>query len=201
MDILINQLYYIFRAIFELDFYPDKWKESITVVLCKPSKPSYKDPKAYRPIALLNTLGKLFLVILADDLSHFCETREALPRNQFSGRLAWTTTDLMLLMTHMIKESWRRKKVALVLFLDIQGAFPNIVKEVLIHNMRQQSVPTEYTCLVELMLTGRKTQLSLNSFLLDLIPINNGNNQGCPLSIIYYAFYNAGLLEISPPGS
>ncbi|KAF9780591.1 hypothetical protein BJ322DRAFT_980135, partial [Thelephora terrestris] len=29
--------------------------------------------------------------------------------------------------------------------------------------------------------------------------INNGNNQGCPLSMIYYAFYNAGLLEISPP--
>ena len=201
MDILIDRLYYIFRAIFELDVYPDEWKESITVVLRKPGKPSYKDPKAYRPIALLNTLGKLFSAILADDLSHFCETREALPRNQFGGRPARTTTDSMLLMTHTIKESWRRKKVASVLFLDVQGAFPNVVKEVLIHNMRQRSVPAEYTRLVELMLTGRKTRLSFDDFLSDLIPINNGNNQGCPLSMIYYAFYNAGLLEISPPGS
>ena len=33
------------------------------------------------------------------------------------------------------------------------------------------------------------------------IDINNSNNQGCPLSMIYYAFYNAGLLEISPPSA
>ncbi|KAF9784728.1 hypothetical protein BJ322DRAFT_1109440 [Thelephora terrestris] len=33
----------------------------------------------------------------------------------------------------------------------------------------------------------------------EFILINNGNNQGCPLSMIFYAFYNAGLLEISPP--
>ena len=88
IDMLADRLYFIFRAIFELDIYPDEWQESIMVVLHKPGKPSYQEPKAYRPITLLNTLGKLFSSIMADDLSHFCETRGVFPKNQFGGRPA-----------------------------------------------------------------------------------------------------------------
>ena len=119
IETLADRLNFIFRATFELNVYPDEWRESITVVLRKPGKPSYADPKAYRPIALLNTLGKLFSSIIADDLSHFCKTRGVLPDNQFGGRPAPTTTDSMILMTHRIKEQWRRQKVVSVLFLDI----------------------------------------------------------------------------------
>lgn len=164
----------------------------------KPGKPSYEEPKAYRPIALLNTLGKLLSSLIADDLSHFCETRDALPRTQFGGRPSRCTSDSMLLLTHSIKDAWRKGKVASVLFLDVQGAFPNVVKEVLIHNMRARGVPPEYIKVTERMLTGRKTKLSFDDFVSEFIAINNGNNQGCPLSMIFYAFYNAGLLEISP---
>ena len=199
INTLINHFYFIFRAIFELDVYPDEWKESITIVLRKPGKPSYEEPKAYRPIALLNTLGKLFSSIVADDLSHFCETRNVFPSNQFSGRPSRCTSDSMLLLAHKIKDAWRQKKVASVLFLDIQGAFPNVVKEVLLHNMRIRGIPPEYIRVTEQILTGRKTKLSFDDFMSCSIDINNGNNQGCPLSMIYYAFYNAGLLEISPP--
>lgn len=201
IDLIVDHLYYIFRAIFELDTYPNSWRESITVVLRKPGKPSYEEPKAYRPIALLNTMGKLLSSLIADDLSHFCETREILPRHQFGGRPSRCTSDSMLLLTHSIKEAWRRKKVASVLFLDVQGAFPNVVKEVLLHNMRTRSVPPEYIRVTELILTGRRTKLSFDDFLSEFIAIHNGNNQGCPLSMIFYAFYNAGLLEISPPNA
>ena len=201
MDVIADHLYYIFRAIFELEVYPDEWRESITVVLRKPGKPSYEEPKAYRPIALLNTMGKLLSSLVADDLSHFSETRGVFPNNQFGGRPQRSTSDSMLLLTHTIREKWRQKKVASVLFLDVQGAFPNVVKEVLLHNMRQHAVPSKYIRLTELVLSGRKTRLSFNDYLLEHIAIKNGNNQGCPLSMIFYAFYNAGLLEISPPTS
>ena len=197
----MDYLYFIFRAIFELGIYPDEWKESITVVLRKPGKPSYEEPKAYRPIALLNTLGKLFSSIVADELSYFCESRNLFPPTQFGGRPARTTSDSMLLMTNAIKDAWRTKKVASVLFLDVQGAFPNVVKEMLIHNMRSRGVPSKYVHLTQLMLTGRKTRLSFDDFMSDFIKINNGNNQGCPLSMLFYSFYNAGLLELSPPDS
>jgi hypothetical protein len=39
--------------------WPDEFKVSITVVIPKLGKPSYDTPKSFRPIVLLNTMGKL----------------------------------------------------------------------------------------------------------------------------------------------
>jgi hypothetical protein len=81
------------------------------VVSRKPGKPSYDEPKAYSPIALLNTPDKLFSSIVANDLSHHCKFRDVFPPHQFGGRLARDTSDFMLLLTNKAKESWRNKKV------------------------------------------------------------------------------------------
>ena len=198
---IVDHLHFIFRAIFELDACPDEWRESITIVLRKLGKPPYEDPKVYRPIALLNTLGELFSTISTDEISYFCESRNLLPPTQFGGRPACTTTNSMLLLTHLIKEAWRKQQVVLVLFLDVQGAFLNVVKEVLIHNMKTRRVPSQYIKMTHMMLTNRQTRLSFDNYLSTPIPINNGNNQGCPLSMMFYMFYNTGLLELSPPSS
>lgn len=91
--------------------------------------------------------------------------------------------------------------MASVLFLDVQGAFPNVVKEVLIHNMCTRGVPSKYVTMTELMLMERQTRLSFDDYLSSHIPITNSNNQRCPLSMMFYAFYNARLLELSPPNA
>jgi hypothetical protein len=44
-DILVDRLYYIYKAILELGTYYDPWKLSTTVVLRKPGKPCYNTPK------------------------------------------------------------------------------------------------------------------------------------------------------------
>ncbi|KIM27683.1 hypothetical protein M408DRAFT_39661, partial [Serendipita vermifera MAFF 305830] len=59
VDILGKQITTLFNGIMSMGYYPITWRTSTTVVLRKPGKPAYDVPKAYRPIALLNTLGKL----------------------------------------------------------------------------------------------------------------------------------------------
>ena len=44
----------------DLGYYPRKWKMASIVILRKSGKPDYSVPEAYRPISLLNTLGKIF---------------------------------------------------------------------------------------------------------------------------------------------
>jgi len=114
------------------------WKSFTTIILRKPGKPRYNIPKAYRPIALLNTMWKVLMAVIAEQLTHTAELHQLLPANHFGGRPGRTTTDAMHLLLTNIKTSWRTGKISAVLFLDIEGAFPNAVPSRLIHNLRKR---------------------------------------------------------------
>ena len=86
LELIAEYLLKIFRATFTLRTYSNRWQIWDTIMLCKPGKPRYNIPKAHQPIALMNTLGKLLSVIVAEDLSFMCEHYALLPDNHFGGR-------------------------------------------------------------------------------------------------------------------
>ena len=102
----------------------------------------------------------------------------------------------MHLVTTKIKDAWRAGKATSAVFLDIQAAFPNTVKERLLHNLKPQHVPSQYIQIFDNIHSNHSTQLYFNNFLSNLIQIHNGMTQGCPLSMILYAYYNADLVDI-----
>ena len=104
-------------------------------MLRKPGKPRYDIPKAYRPIALMNTMAKLLSTMVREDLVYMSEKYMMLPDNHFGGRPGRCTMDAMHLLVHKIKAAWRRGNVAAVLFLDVEGAFPNAITTCLLHNL------------------------------------------------------------------
>ena len=193
---LVDRLYYIYRAILELGIYYAPWKISTTVVLRKPGKPRYDNPKAYRPIALLNTMSKVLTAIMADIMTYYTEAHHLLPAHHFGGRPGRTTTDAVHLLVHKIKDSWRKKQVTAVLFLDIEGAFPNTVTSKLIHSMRKWRLPEALINFAEIMLKERSTILRFDDHTSEIIPLDNGIGQGDPLSMALYQYYNADILEI-----
>jgi hypothetical protein len=197
VDVLIDHLFYIFRAVFELNIYHPRWLESITVVLRKIGKSYYNLAKSYRPIGLIDTIPKVLSTLCTKHTLYLSEKHNTLPASQFGGRPGRNTTDAMLLVVHKIKDAWRRGKVAVALFLDVQGAFPNTVKERLIHNMCMRRVPKCFTDIATLSLTGRTTRLKFDDYFSDPIPLDNGTTQGDPSSMNYYGFYNAPLIEIA----
>jgi hypothetical protein len=101
----------------------------------------------------------------------------------------------MLLVVHKIKCAWRWGKVTAALFLDVQGAFPNTVKEWLIRNMRMRRIPECFTDIALLSLTGCTTKLKFDDFISKPFPLVNGTTQGDPSLMCYYSFYNAPLIE------
>ena len=100
-DLLLNRLLYIYKAILEHNLQYMPWKTFTTVVLWKPSKPRYNVPKAYHPIALLNTMWKVLTAVVADQLTYYSEKHDLLPDCHFGGRLGHTTTDALHLLTHL----------------------------------------------------------------------------------------------------
>ena len=195
-DTILNRLHNIYSAISEKGIYYAPWKQSTTVVLRKPGKPRYDTPKAYRPIALLNTMSKVLTAIMAELLTFYTETHKLLPALHFGGRPGRTTTDAVHLLTHKIKDAWRKRQVTAVLFLDIEGAFPNAVTHKLLHSLRKRGLPEKLIKFVEEMLDARNTILRFDDHISDPITLDNGIGQGDPLSMALYQYYNADILEI-----
>lgn len=133
----------IFNACILLGYHPKGFKESITVILRKPQKARYDIPKAYRPIALLNTMGKVLEKLIADRISKAAEKFHLLPDEQMGARPNRSSISAVELITEQIHTIWGhdKKKVATLLSLDISGAFDNVSHERLIHNLREKGIP------------------------------------------------------------
>ena len=141
-------------------------------------------------------MWKVLTGLLAEQLSYYTEKFQLLPDHHFRGHPRQTTTDTMHLLIYRIKDTWCKGKVVSVLFLDIEGAFPNAVVEKLVHNMRKCKVPTKIINFTEKMLANRATRLRFDDYKSNEILIGNGIGQGDPLSMGLYQFYNADLLDI-----
>ena len=197
LDLILDYLLHIFRAILNLGTYYDPWRESITIILRKPGKPSYETAKAYRPIALLSTVAKVLTAIVAEDMSRLVEYHQLLPNTHFGGRPGRATTDAIHYLLQRIKEAWQKDMVASVLFLDVEGAFPNAVTDRLIHNLRRRRIPTIYINFIKQLLSNRRTKLKFDDYTSEAFDILNRIGQGDPLSMLLYIIYNADLLQIT----
>ena len=139
-NLIVPYLIQIFCAVFKLSTYSNSWCTWNTIILPKPRKPRYNIPKAHWPIALMsmNTIGKLLSSIVAEDITYICERHGLLLDTHFRGRPGKNTSDVMHYLTNKVKGAWQWHKVATVLFLDIEGAFPNAVTQRLLHNMHMR---------------------------------------------------------------
>ena len=106
-------------------------------------------------------------------------------------------TDAIHYLVQKINLAWADNKVASVLFLDAEGAFPNTVTQKLLQNLKKRRIQEIYINFVRLLLTNRRTRIKFDDFISDSIDITNGIGQGDPLSMLLYIIYNADLLDIT----
>ena len=106
--------------------WPSYFKDSQSVIIPKPNKPDYSVPKAYRPIALLNTLGKLLTKILANRLQHDAAEFGLLHRDQFGGIQKHSTIDAGLSLVDFISEHREQGWHTSVCAIDVAQFFPSL---------------------------------------------------------------------------
>ena len=183
------------QASFRLGYFPRSFKHTTTVVLRKPNKSKVK---AYRPVALENTLGNIMESVVAEIICYLTETYKLLPAYHFGGRPGRSAEDAMMILSESIYKAWKEKKVYTAVFMDVSGAFNNVHHKRLIHNLRQRRIPETISRWINSFLQGRTTQLQLNGTKSESIPTRAGIPQGSPLSPLLYMYYNADLLEVAP---
>ena len=102
-DECLSKIINIANACINLGFWPEYFKVSTTVIIPKPNKPSYDNPKTFRPIVLLNTLSKLIEKAIAERIQFIVASNNFLHPSQLGGLKFKSTSDTGIALTHIIR--------------------------------------------------------------------------------------------------
>jgi hypothetical protein len=193
---------YLYTQLAIVGYHPLSWRHSLAVIIPKPNKPDYSLPKAYRPISLLNCLGKVLEKILATRLGYIANNyissspiHSLLHYSQIGGRQQRSSTDAALILVDFIqKNKIQKNQPTSTVFLDIKGAFDHINRQQLINKIKGLGLPTCLLKWVKCFLSNRTQQLCFNNQKSDVFNINIGIPQGSPISPILFLVYVHSIL-------
>ena len=176
----------IVKTPFRLEVHPRVWKEAKGEVILKPNKPDYGVPKAYRVITLLNCLGKVVEKVAANAMAEECEQRRLLHDGQFGCRKRRSAIVAVGRLMKQVEEAWGRGNTAVVLLMDVKGAFPHVAKRNLIKRMEEMGFEADLVRWVQSFMEGRQVIMSMDGKERDSMDVETGVPQGSPVSPVLF---------------
>jgi ribonuclease HI len=186
----------LFRKSLEEGVLPSQWRHAKIIPLKKPGKEDYTIAKAWRPISLLATLGKLLESVIAERISHVVETHGLLPTNHFGARKQRSAEQALVLLQEQIYTAWRGRRVASLISFDIKGAYNGVCKERLLQRMKARGIPETLLRWIEAFCSDRTATIQVNGHDSESRELPQaGLPQGSPLSPSLFLFFNADLVQ------
>ncbi|KAJ5100792.1 hypothetical protein N7456_006844 [Penicillium angulare] len=186
----------LFQASLQEGKLPRQWRHAKIIPLKKPNKDDYTIAKAWRPISLLATLGKILESVVAERISHAVETHGLLPTSHFGARKQRSAEQALVFLQEQIYAAWRGRRVLSLISFDVKGAYNGVCKERLVQRMKARGIPEDLLRWVEAFCSERTANILINGQLSEAQSLPQaGLPQGSPLSPILFLFFNADLVQ------
>ena len=142
------------------------------------------NPEKYRPISLLDVLGKIFAKLLNRKLVRHFDNHNIIKDSQHGFRKKRGTTTLMAnLYERVSKEKATNRKTLITLITrDVQKAFDKVWHDGIIYKLIQARVDMKLVRILANFLTGRKAYIKINDHIGETFKLTAGVPQGDVLS-------------------
>ena len=160
---------------------PAPLKGARTVLL--PKRPTgLEELNNWRPLTIGSCLLRLYCRILATDLGAGID----LALNQKAFVEGEGTSENVVILESVIRQSRRRGTACYIVFLDLSKAFDTVSHSTLMRALDRFSIPQQFKDLMTDLYDGAETTVHGATGPGDSIPMNAGVKQGCPLSPLLF---------------
>ena len=190
----IQAITYLFNTQLATGYFPQKFKSATAVMIPKPNK-NHTDPQNYRPISLLEVIGKTFEKLYNTRLRQHLEGEELMSYKHFGFRAQHSTQSALNLITNYIHMNKKTKtyKTAIIT-KDVQKAFDTVWHDGLRFKICTYfNLPIKSQKLLCNFLEERKMRIRFNNAHSEHFTLNAGVPQGSVLSPTLYIMYTNDL--------
>lgn len=192
---MITALTGIFNAALSAGRFPDKFKLAVIKLILKSGKIS-TSPLNYRPISLLETVGKVFERILNDRLRRHLEIQNLYHRKQHAYRKNRGTVTAISLAYETISRHQQNRAQCNVVMRDVSKAFDKVWHDGLKFKLCTLDMPRPITALLSDFLTRRTALIQVGAHTTSPFPLLCGVPQGSTLAPTLFSIYTSDIGEI-----
>lgn len=183
---------YLFNACMKFSYFSKHWKMAKVIPILKPGKDK-SELSSYRPISLLNLLGKIFEIVLKIRCNKFIKIKNILPDEQFGFRDEISAQHQALRIYQHVRSSFNEKQSTGLILFDIEKAFDRVWHKGLIYKLIQFKFPIYLIKIIYNYLNERRFFVYMSNEKSIVHHINAGVPQGAVLSPILYNLYMADI--------
>jgi len=198
-----DMLRHMYNRCLKEGVFPPRWKEARVVLLRKGDRPEGV-PSSYRPLCLLNDVGKMYEALLAARLDAHIASKGGLAPNQFGFRKGRSTDDAVRVLQSKAATTTNSGGFCVAVALDIKNAFNSIGWDHILSALEAWAVPEYLMKNCRSYLSDRKAFIEtpfVASGALDVL-ITGGVPQGSVVGpLLWNAAYNSVLTTVLPAGA
>ncbi len=149
---LLPILHQIFNILLNLGYCLSLFRMSITIAMQKSHKNNYLITKVYRPITLLDTIGKPLESVLVKKISVLSKLHGLLLNTHFSGRRRTSTKHAIHYLLEKTYKGWQQGKDTSSFYAGCQ----------ILHNLRKRRIDLKIVDLIASFISNRSPIFKTN---------------------------------------
>ena len=181
-----NYLLTLYNEILQSQTFPAEWTNYLIFFIPK------SDSTKFRPISLAPCLLKILETMINFRLNWWLERKQLLAKSQFRFRRQKSCTDNLSVFCSEIYNGFLQNKPLIGAFLDVKGAYDNVLADVLINRLQKIKIPANLLSFIYNLTAEWKLNFRTNSEIITRLTFR-GLPQGSALSPLLYNLYTAEL--------